>query len=61
MGTKQFDRWLELFCETVDSLFAGEKADHIKRCAEDMANVIHSKINGVPDRRFDPANQSPPP
>lgn len=55
MGREQFDRWLELFKETVDELFAGENADHIQRCAEDMANVIHSKIHSIPDPRFDPS------
>lgn len=59
MGREQFDRWLSLFRGTVDDLFAGEKATHIKSCAEDMANVIYSRINGVPDPRFDPANLTP--
>jgi len=59
MGREQFDRWLELFRSTVDDLFAGDNAGHIKRCAEDMANVIHARINGVPDARFDPANLTP--
>lgn len=59
MGRPQFDRWLELFRSTVDSLFAGERTEHLKRCAEDMANVIYSKINHVPDPRFDPANLTP--
>jgi hemoglobin len=59
MGSPQFDRWLSLFRATVDDLFSGEKADHIKNCAEDMANVIHARINGVPDARFDPANLTP--
>ena len=59
MGRAQFDRWLMLFRSTVDELFAGEKADRIKNCAEDMANVIHARINGVPDARFDPANLTP--
>ncbi len=59
MGREQFDRWLSLFRGTVDDLFAGEKADHIKSCAEDMANVIYSRINSVPDPRFDPANLTP--
>ncbi len=54
MGREQFDRWLELFEETVDELFQGENATHIKACAADMANVIHSKINAIPDARFDP-------
>lgn len=52
MGREQFDRWLLLFKETVDDLFQGEKADHLKNCAEDMARVIYSRINGVPDPRF---------
>ena len=51
-----FDRWLAMFRTTVDDLFEGENAAHIKRCAEDMANVIHAKINSIPDPRFDPAN-----
>ena len=59
MGRLQFDRWLTLFHETIDELFFGETASHLKRASEDMANVIYSKINGVPDPRFDPANLSP--
>ena len=59
MGRAQFDRWLSLFRSTVDDLFAGEKAAHIKSCAEDMANVIYSKINNVQDPRFDPASLTP--
>lgn len=59
MGREQFDRWLWLFKATVDELFVGENADHIKSCAQDMANVIYSKINAVPDPRFDPANLTP--
>lgn len=58
MGRDKFDRWLNLFTSTVDALFAGERADHIKSCATDMANVIYSRINKVPDPRFDPANLS---
>lgn len=59
MGRDKFDRWLQLFRGTVDDLFAGERADHIKNCAADMANVIYSRINQVPDPRFDPANLTP--
>ena len=59
MGKPQFDRWLKLFKGTVDDLFAGEHAEHIKSCATDMANVIHGKINAIPDPRFDPANLTP--
>jgi hemoglobin len=49
MGQAQFDRWLALFVRTVDDLFTGEHADHIKNAAADMAKVIHRKINGLPD------------
>jgi hemoglobin len=59
MGLAQFERWIALFKETVDVLFAGENAEHIKRCAEDMAHVIHAKVNNVPDARFDPARLTP--
>lgn len=59
MGRAQFDRWLTVFQATVDELFAGERADHLKHCAEDMAHVIHARINGVPDARFDPAHLTP--
>ena len=56
MSRPMFDHWLTLFKNTVAELFAGEKADHIVRCAEDMANVIYGKIHNIPDPRFDPAN-----
>lgn len=59
MGLEQFQRWIALFTATVDELFAGEKAGHIKRAAEDMAHVIHARINNVVDARFDPANLTP--
>lgn len=59
MSQVQFNHWLQLFRTTVDDLFAGEKAEHIKSCAEDMANVIYARINHVADPRFDPANLTP--
>lgn len=59
MGRDKFDHWLKVFRATVDDIFAGERAEHIKSCAADMANVIYSKINAVRDPRFDPANLTP--
>ncbi len=59
MGRPQFDRWLALFTATVDALFAGEKAEHIKSAASDMANVIHAKINGVEQERYDYSKLTP--
>lgn len=59
MSKASFDHWLELFTATVHDLFQGTNAAVILRSAEDMANVIYSKINQVPDPRFDPANLTP--
>jgi hemoglobin len=59
LSWSMFERWLVLFRSTVDELFTGENADHIVRCAEDMAQVIHSKIHAIPNLRFDPARLTP--
>lgn len=59
MSKASFDHWREIFTETVNELFEGTNAALIVRSAEDMANVIYSKINQVPDPRFDPANLTP--
>lgn len=48
MGKAMFDRWLELFTETMDRHFEGENAGHLKRVAADMANVIHSRLHELP-------------
>ncbi|MCB0631253.1 MAG: group III truncated hemoglobin [Saprospiraceae bacterium] len=39
-----FDRWLELFCETVDEHFNGEKAVEAKWRARKMAEMFQMKI-----------------
>ena len=59
MSLPTFRRWLALFRETVEELYAGPNARMLLRSAEDMANVIHGKINGVADPRFDPSNLTP--
>ena len=56
MDWPRFERWLKLFRETVDELFLGEKATRIKIIANNMAQLIHSRINNINDPRFDPAN-----
>jgi hemoglobin len=55
----QFDRWLAIFRATVDELFAGEKSEHIKSAASDMANVIHARINGAEQERYDYSKLTP--
>ncbi len=46
---EHFDRWLELWNETVDALFAGEKADEAKNRAMLMANLINMKTDMAAD------------
>ena len=59
MGWPLFERWLELFRLTVRELFTGERADHIVRCAEDLAGVIFSRIHGPRDpQRLTPEQQA---
>ena len=40
-----FEKWMELFTETIDELFAGEKADEAKWRAGKMAQMFEIKIN----------------
>lgn len=44
-----FERWLELFREIVYEHYQGDRAGHMVRCAEDMAQVIHGKIHATPE------------
>lgn len=41
---EQFDRWVTLFCASVDELFEGEKAGLAKQRAESIATVMKIKI-----------------
>lgn len=40
-----FERWVSLFCETVDELFAGSVAGQAKIRAQSMAMVLQVKIH----------------
>ncbi|MEO5997560.1 MAG: group III truncated hemoglobin [Chitinophagaceae bacterium] len=40
-----FHKWLQLFADTIDTLFRGEKAKEAKWRAEKMAEMFESKIN----------------
>ena len=44
VDSKHFDRWIELFNETLDEHFQGEKADEAKWRARKMADMFQSKI-----------------
>lgn len=41
---EHFGQWIKLFYDTVDELFAGEKAARAKWQGERMAEMFHSKI-----------------
>ena len=44
LESKDFDRWLQLFFETVDELFEGEKATLAKQRALSIATIMRIKI-----------------
>jgi hemoglobin len=41
---KHFNRWMEIFTETVDSLFEGQLAEEAKLRAKNMAEMFNYKI-----------------
>ncbi len=43
---RHFDRWMELFTETVDSLFSGKLAEEAKWRAGKMAELFEIKLSG---------------
>jgi hemoglobin len=45
---QHFEKWLELFIETVDENFSGEKADDVKGRAENIARLFQFKLGVVP-------------
>lgn len=48
MNKLHFNRWIDLFNETVDELFEGEKAFQIKQRALSIATVMQIKIADLP-------------
>ncbi len=44
LDNKHFAQWVQLFVETVDQLFKGEKANLAKEKAAGIASVMESKI-----------------
>jgi len=41
---EHFERWLSLFCQTVDSLFAGPKASEAKSVALSIADTFQTRF-----------------
>lgn len=44
VNQSHFDRWMEIFTETIDSLFAGKLAEEAKVRAANMAYMFNYKI-----------------
>ncbi len=45
LGKKHFERWMEIFTSTVDSLFEGEVAEMTKKKAKSIADLMQFKMN----------------
>ena len=45
---KEFTAWLELFNETVDELFVGERAEEARKRASNIARLMLYKIENAP-------------
>jgi hemoglobin len=44
LGQSEFERWLSLFCQSVDALFCGPRAEHAKIRASRIAAVMQHHI-----------------
>lgn len=45
LKAEEFNTWKNIFFETVDELYAGEKAETIKQKAQSIADLMHFKLN----------------
>lgn len=45
INKSHFDRWLELFMETVDERFTGEKAEEAKQRAHSIAGIFQYRLS----------------
>lgn len=44
IGREHFSRWLELFKETIDENFKGEKAEEVRMRADSIAGIFQYKM-----------------
>ncbi len=49
---EHFQRWLEMFYETINETFDGERADFLKLRASAIANRMLDFVSGVPSVNF---------
>ncbi len=54
VSKEHFNRWLQLFFETIDSEFVGEKAEEAKDRAGKMAEMFHYKIEYYKNNKAKP-------
>lgn len=48
LRSTHFERWLEIFCATVDEHFAGETAESAKSKASRISNSLDTQLNRDP-------------
>ncbi|MBX2877242.1 MAG: group III truncated hemoglobin [Saprospiraceae bacterium] len=53
LNATHFSRWLEIFNQTVNDLFAGEIAKQAKQKALTLATIIRLKIDDLEQRRLE--------
>ncbi len=49
---QHFNRWLELFHQTIDENFTGEKAEEAKWRADSMGQIFHHKLKFLKGNRL---------
>lgn len=49
---ERFNRWLQLWSNTIDELFAGEKAEMAKVQAHLIAGSLHRRVSGRPASQY---------
>lgn len=52
LGLEHFNRWLQLWTNTVDELFSGEKAEMAKVQAHLIAGSLHRRVTGRPASQY---------
>ena len=52
IGREHFDRWLELFNQTIDGLFSGDKAEAAKQRARNIAMIFQAKMGLLPSQQL---------
>lgn len=52
LGLDHFNRWLQLWTNTVDELFSGEKAEMAKVQAHLIAGSLHRRVTGRPASQY---------